>query len=369
MKVLVLGGYAPSLLNFRGPMLAEMAERGHEVVACAPGEDEAVRAGLAAHGVQYRPIAMQRTGTNVAKDIMSLRELVHLLRDERPDVFLGYTIKPVVFGNWAARLAGVSSRNAMITGLGYAFGAASWKQRMLGTVIRPMYRSALAGCDTVFFQNPDDQALFERLGLVRRDQVQRIHGSGVDLEHFCRAPLPAGAPTFLLIARLLADKGILEYVGAARQVKRDRPDVRFLLVGPLDSNPAAISASDVQAWHDEGVLEYLGEADDVRPHLAACHVYVLPSYREGTPRTVLEAMATGRAIITTDASGCRETVEDGDNGFLVPVRDARSLATVMRRFLDDPALISNMGCRSRQIAEETYDVRKVNTVILDALGL
>jgi glycosyltransferase involved in cell wall biosynthesis len=174
---------------------------------------------------------------------------------------------------------------------------------------------------------------------------------------------------FLLIARLLRDKGIHEYIDAARSIRQRYPQAVFHLAGWIDSNPAAISKSDLQSWIDDGVIIYHGRLDDVRTVLAACHVYVLPSYREGTPRTVLEAMATGRPVITTDAPGCRETVLDGENGFLVPVANVTALAAAMERFLDDPALIISMGQRSREIAQDKYDVHAVNAAMLNHMGV
>jgi glycosyltransferase involved in cell wall biosynthesis len=200
--------------------------------------------------------------------------------------------------------------------------------------------------------------------------VVQVGGSGVDLARFASAPLPPGPPTFLLIARLLRDKGVVEYVEAARRVRKRRPDARFQLLGPLDPNPAAISRAELEAWVAEGAIEYLGETRDVRPYLAKATVYVLPSYyREGLPRSIVEAMAMGRPIITTDAPGCRETTVDGQNGYLVPSRDSAALAAAAMRFADDPALAHAMGRRSRQIAEARFDVNRINAALLAAMRL
>jgi glycosyltransferase involved in cell wall biosynthesis len=297
--------------------------------------------------------------------------LVKLLRRLRPDIVLAYTIKPVIYGSLACRLTGVQRCYSMITGLGYAFmGGVGLRQRLVGKLAPLLYRTALAGNAGVFFQNRDDLALFVNTGLLRaQHKALVINGSGVDTDYFRPAPLPAGPVAFLLIARLLKDKGISEYAAAALAIKQRYPDTIFRLIGPLDPNPAAISKEQTYAWHQAGVLEYLGEAKDVRPHLASCNVYVLPSYREGTPRTVLEAMAMGRPIITTDAPGCRETVTHGDNGFLVPVKDVGALAEAMQRFITHPEWIPRMGQRGREIAEIKYDVRKVNAAILRHMHL
>jgi glycosyltransferase involved in cell wall biosynthesis len=196
-----------------------------------------------------------------------------------------------------------------------------------------------------------------------------VNGSGVDVGSFAVAPLPAGPVRFLLIGRLLGDKGVREYAQAAQAVRQQYPNVQFTLVGMIDSNPNSIAQAELDAWVADGRLAFLGSMADVRPAIAASSVYVLPSYREGTPRTVLEAMAMGRPIITTDAPGCRETVVDGDNGFLVPVKSVEALVQAMVRFIQDPALAPRMGARSRQIAEAKYDVHQVNAVMLREMGL
>jgi glycosyltransferase involved in cell wall biosynthesis len=369
-NVAVLGSFAESLISFRGPLLRELIHLGHGVVACAPAAPAPVIASLAAIGVAYRDVPIRRTGLRPDQDLYALCALTALFRKLRPDVVLSYTIKPVTYGLLAARLAGVPRRFAMITGLGYTFIGAGLQAKLASVAARQLYRLSLRGADRIFFQNPDDLALFEGLRLFRSEQAVMINGSGVDIDVFRPAPLPQGDVSFLLIARLLRDKGIREYVEAARQVRASYPRTRFHLVGRLDEgNPAAISAQELRAWETEGIVRYLGRLDDVRPAVAAASVYVLPSYREGTPRTVLEAMAMGRPIVTTDAPGCRETVRPGVNGYLVPVRDADALARAMARFVEAPELISAMGRESRRIAQEKYDVHKVNQVILQAMRL
>jgi glycosyltransferase involved in cell wall biosynthesis len=370
-SIAVLGSFAESLISFRGRLLQDLIERGHRVVACAPGAPAPVVASLAAIGVTYRDVPLQRTGLRPDQDLYALCALTTLFRKLRPDVVLSYTIKPVTYGLLAARLAGVPRRFAMITGLGYTFIGAGLQAKLASAAARQLYRLSLHGAERIFFQNPDDLALFLRLRLVRRsEQAVMINGSGVDLEVFRPAVLPQGDVSFLLIARLLRDKGIREYVEAARQVRARHPRTRFHLVGRLDEgNPAAITARELRAWETAGIVRYLGRLEDVRPALAATSVYVLPSYREGTPRTVLEAMAMGRPIVTTDAPGCRETVRHGVNGYLVPARDADALAQAMARFVEAPDLIAAMGRESRRLAEEKYDVHKVNRVILQAMGL
>ncbi|MGE4534740.1 glycosyltransferase family 4 protein [Halomonas sp.] len=372
-RFVILAGYASSLVNFRGPVVKALCNAGLEVHAIAPGlnEDRETQAQLEAWGAITHDVPMQRTGTNPVKDLKALRQLHILFREIKPDAVLGYTIKPVIYGTLAAWLATVPKRYALITGLGYAFtGEARGKRRLIQRMVRGLYRQALKRADLVFFQNPDDQALFRQLGLLRQDaSSQVVNGSGIDTALFTQAPLPKGAPSFLLIARLLGDKGIREYVAAAAQVREHYREAVFRLVGFIDENPDSITQTELDGWIAEGHIEYLGALDDVRPAIAECSVYVLPSYREGTPRTVLEAMAMGRPVITTDAPGCRETVVEGDNGFLVPVKSVDALAEAMQRLIDQPELITRMGQRSRAIAEEKYDVHKVNAVMLEAMGI
>ncbi|MDN5881511.1 MAG: glycosyltransferase family 4 protein [Nitrosospira sp.] len=250
------------------------------------------------------------------------------------------------------------------------FTGDSRRHRRLQRAVLALYRHAFGRCTRVLFQNPDDRDEFVARRVVDGEKCALVNGSGVDLDVFRLTPLPAGGGTiFLLIARLLGDKGIREYAQAAALVRRSYPEARFWLVGPGDPSPDAISETEVKGWEQSGAIEYFGEAADVLPFLEKGAVYVLPSYREGTPRTVLEAMAVGRPVITTDAPGCRETVADGDNGYLVPVRNVEALAEAMCRFLDNPELIKQMGRRSREIAEERFDVHKVNKQMLAAMGL
>ena len=370
MRLIIIGGLARSLLNFRGPLLKTLVERGHEVIACAPDAHSADRAGLTALGARYRHIPLARAGVNPLVDLRTLLALRRLFRDEQPDRVLAYTAKPVIYACLAARLSGHPATYAMITGLGYGFGGLSRRQRLIGWIVQGLYRLALRGAAGILFQNPDDRDLFVRLRLVPAQvPLTLINGSGVDLAAYAPHPLPA-APVFLLVARLLADKGLREYYRAAQRLKARYPHARFLLAGDHDPNPLSIQASELGDWQADGTIEYLGHLDDVHPAFGAARVYVLPSYyREGTPRTVLEAMAMGRPVVTTDAPGCRETVVDGLNGFLVPVRDDVALEQAMERFILEPDLAERMGAESLRLAREKYDVHKVNAVILEALGL
>jgi glycosyltransferase involved in cell wall biosynthesis len=371
-KVLVIGSLAESLINFRGDLLRHLVALRHDVHVAAPPGPAWVDERLAAWGVVRHELPLQRTGTGWSADLRLVATIRRLCLAERPQVLLGYTIKPVVYGAIAGRLAGVPRIAAMITGLGFTFMPVSrLRGRLVQQVARLLYRVALRCAHVALFQNPDDEAEFRRAGLLPAGlQVVRIHGSGINVARYSAQPLPEGPLSFLLIARLLADKGVREYLQAARAVRSARPDARCHLIGPFDSNPAAISHQEIDQAVAEGSVAYHGAVQDVRPALADCHVYVLPSYREGMPRSVLEALATGRPVITTDAPGCRETVEPGVNGLLVPVADAHALADAMLRMAslgrDD---LQRMGAASRRLAEGTYNVELVNGDIVRALRL
>lgn len=368
-KVLVVGSFAPSLIRFRGPLIEAIVAKGHSVVAAAPGIDAAMAEELRGVGASAREIPLRNVSLSPFAMLKSLRAMRRLIRDERPDVIIAYTIKPVIVAALAGTAERVPSLVSLITGAGYAFTGGRELKRIVSRMAASwLYRVALKRSHVIVFQNPDDEALFRRLRLVPRDrETVIVNGSGVDIEHFSPAPLPEG-PSFLMIARLLKDKGIREFAEAAKRLKTLHPDVPISLVGDFDPSPDSLGREELAQLVASGI-DYKGHLDDVRPAIAECSVYVLPSYREGTPRSVLEAMAMGRAIVTTDAPGCRETVREGENGFLVRPRDADSLLEGMKRFIDDPGLATVMGGASRRIAEAKYDVRKVNAELLRHAGL
>lgn len=368
MRIVVMGGLARSLVNFRGHLLKRLCAQGHEVIACAGDEDDAVRQQLATWGIRFRTVPLSRTGRNPLDELRVVRRLTQLLKELRPDVFLGYTVKPVIYGGWAAASAGVPRRLGLITGLGSAFLPHDWKGRALRRVVVELYRSALTRFDRVIFQNPDDCQEFRSRRLVRDDQIARIHGTGIDLREFPVTPLPEDRPRFLMIARLLREKGVAEYAEAVRIVKQSQPSAVCQLLGPPYESPCAISLDQVRDWERSTGLEYLGETSDVRPFLTDCNVYVLPSYREGVPRSTQEALAMGRAIITTDVPGCRETVVEGSNGILVSSQNATALAEAMLQLAGDVEERRRMGAASRRLAEQRFDVHRINDVLVDLIA-
>lgn len=378
MKFIIIASYLPSIINFRGKLLEAIADKGYEIHILAPDTDQFLNdcQTLTQLGYYIHDIPMQRAGTSPFADAKTLKSLYTTIKTIKPDYILSYTIKPVIYGTLAATMARIPHIFAMITGLGYAFQTAENQSPSLTQkLIYSLYKKALPNCEKIIFQNPDDRALFRQLQLMPDNfPIVLVNGSGVNLTHFEVIDLPLDQQgnvktSFLLIARLLKDKGVLEYIEAAKIIKQQYPNIEFHLVGWIDENPASISQSQLDDWVNQGIVKFWGKLADVRPAIAACSVYVLPSYREGTPRTVLEAMAIGRAVITTNAPGCKETVIEGENGFLVPVKAIKELAQAMEKFIEQPNLIKSMGEASHKIAIEKFDVHKVNEKMIQAMGL
>ena len=366
--VVVLSSHTKSLFWYRLDMMREFLRRGCRVYAFAnePEKDWADK--FAAYGIVYRQILVNRTGMNPFLDRKTEASIRENLQDVKPDCVFTYHAKTIIYGAMAANRLGITEVYPMIAGVGSVFLADSLKKKLLRAGVVMLYRRALRKCPAVFFQNEDDEALFRSNGIVKKQAVVRVHGSGVNTELFSVMPLPAQT-TFLCTSRLIRDKGVYEYLMACRKLKAVCPEAKCLLVGPFDSNPSALKPEELQPFLDEGSVVYFGEQEDVRPYLAQSSVFVLPSYREGTPKVNLEAMACGRAVITTDAPGCRETVRDGENGFLVPVRDADAVCEKMRWFLEHPDSIQKMGSAGRKLAEEIFDVKKVNAAICEAMKI
>lgn len=369
LDVLIIAGNARSLIANRGDLIRAMCSKGLKVAAAVPTADYLPE--VEELGITIYPVKMGRTGINPFHDFKFLAVLVKLLRQIRPQAVFGYTIKPVIYGSLAARLSKVPRTYSMITGLGHVFTTENTRNKQLQKVISFLYRLGLNSNSKVFFQNPDDLQEFLNRGILKDpSKAVRTFGSGVDIQRFARQPLPEGPTTFLFIGRLLTEKGIAEFCEAASQVHVIYPAARFIVVGPHDPNlPHSCAQHDLKRWKAAGLVEFVGGTKDVRPWIAKCSVFVLPSYREGTPRSVLEAMSMGRPIITSDAPGCRETVADGTNGFLVPPRSIEPLTNAMQYFIEQPKRIAEMGEASWQRVVRDYDVHKVNRVILNAMEI
>lgn len=323
---------------------------------------------LAQLGAKAHDVPLKRNGFSIVSQASYFLALRRLMQQISPDLVIGYTIKPNIFGSLAARSLGIRSAS-MITGLGFAFSdSGSFILKQAKRISRALYRVATTFNERVIFQNSDDLADMLSSGcLIDPSKACIVNGSGVDLDYYTPSSLPDRA-VFLMVSRLLVAKGIREYADASRTLKREYPEWRFLLVGFLEESPDSISSSEFAQWRDDGI-EFLGELDDIRPAMREASVYVLPSYREGTPRSVLEALAMGRPVITTNAPGCRETVVDEYNGLLVPVRDTAPLTDAMKRLGSDKGLRTRFGEAGRTFAEERFGVNSVNISLLGHLEI
>ncbi|UJS24298.1 glycosyltransferase family 4 protein [Thiothrix winogradskyi] len=368
-QFILIGALPESLINFRGSLIQSLRKANYQVTGMASETQTKVTEQLATWGANFRAYPVQRNSLNPLADFKTWQSLRQTFQELQPDVILAYTIKPVIWGGLASRILPNTHFYALITGLGFAFQGETFKRKLLVKLVTFLYRTALKRAERVIFQNPDNLNEFVQRSIVPAAKCALVNGSGVDISRYTHTPLPDNQPVFLTIGRLLGEKGFREYAQASQIVKTRYPEATFQLLGPEDPSPDGIPISEVQHWHQQGWLEYLSSTHDVRPYLQNCHIYVLPSYHEGMPRTVLEAMATGRPILTTDVPGCRETVIPGENGYLVPKANAQALAERMIWFIENRDQWERMGKRSRELAEEKYDVHKVNAQLMEIMGL
>lgn len=362
--LLISANLAWNLVNFRSGLIRFLIDQGYHVVGAAPS-DPVAEAQLAEMGCGFEPLRLDAKGLSPLADLSLIRQYRTIMRRHRPAAFLGYTVKPNVYGGIAAALCKVP-HIANVSGLGTAF----IRRNLLTQIVVQLYRIGLAGASTVFFQNADDRELFLDMKMVRSGQAALVPGSGIDADHF--KPNGEGnivARTFLMIGRLLRDKGVYEYAEAARQIKAEYPDRQFQLLGFLDvENRTAIAREEVERWVADGIVEYLSPTDDVRPFMAAADCIVLPSYREGTSRVLLEAAAMAKPIIASDVPGCREVVEHGVNGLLCEARNGDALADAMRKLIALPTdCLLAMGAAGRKKVIAEFSQERVNALYLEAL--
>ncbi len=354
-----------NLVNFRSGLIKALVSNGYEVVAVAPIDEYVPK--LRSLGCRYLSLPMDNKGTHPGRDLLLLTRFFRLMLTEKPDIFLGYTVKPNVYGSLAAHMLSIPVINN-VAGLGSVFSKGGW----LNKLVRGLYRLSLSSSGKVFFQNEDDRRLFVSSGLVSEGVVDRLPGSGIDLGEFSPYPLPQAARIrFLLIARMLWEKGVGEFVEAARILKQRGIEAEFCLLGFLDvQNPAAIPRSQMAEWVNEGVIQYLGVSDNVREEIAQSDCVVLPSfYREGTPRTLLEAAAMARPIVTTDSVGCRDVVDDGITGYLCSPKNASDLADKMAKVITmSPDERTAMGMRGRAKVEREFDEKIVISKYLSSVA-
>ena len=357
MHVLLTVNSAFNLVNFRAGLIRALVADGHRVTTLAPEDAHSPR--LADLGARALPLEMDCKGISPARDAGLALRLRRVFRRERPDIVLSFTIKNNIYGALAARSLGIPFI-PNVSGLGTAFLSGGAMERL----VTGLYRTAFRALPVVFFQNTDDRDLFVAKHIVEPGQARLLPGSGVDIGRFRPTPLPSASregPVFLFIGRLLRDKGVLELVEAARRLRAAHPSARVQLLGAVGAeNRTAIDAETVRGWVAEGAVEHLGTTEDVRPVIAGADSVVLPSYREGTPRTLLEAAAMARPLVATDVPGCRHVVEDGVNGYLCAVRDAASLTAAMQRIVAmTPDERVRMGTAGRDRIEQDYSEQTV----------
>ncbi len=373
-RLLIIGNNVSSMLRFRAGLVRVMVAAGHDVHLLVPQSDgvlgnfDAECAALRALGASVHCYPLRRASVSPLHDLLTFGHFLRAILAIRPDAVLAYMMKPVVYGMAAAAMLRVPRRYALLDGLGFAFtdnGSATVP--LSARITRLLLAGALRVAHRLLLLNSDDRNDLLRHNVLRRQMPTAvIAGTGLDLAHFDGPVADPDNVTFLMISRLLRDKGVREFAEAARLVTQQRPQAKFVLVGDSDAAPGSIPLAEVAQWH---WLHYAGKASDVRPFLRDCLIYVLPSYREGRPRTVMEAMAMRRACIVTDVPGCRDCITDGQTGLVVPPRDAAALARAIMAYLDAPHLAISHGNAARQVAEALYDDDVVNRSVLAALDI
>lgn len=367
MRILVVSPKNKTVFNFRGDLIKDMIANGNEVYVTGPNRDflEDVQ-GLGIK--EFIEIPLVKDNTSVSGDLAYLKKLRQVIKRVRPELVFAYTIKPVIYGSLAARSCGVKKIYPMVTGLGRVYASESVKTKTVRLVTKTLYQMAFSGCEKVIFQNPDDVREFVNGHYLPEKKCVVVNGSGVNMKRFYRSEIPE-KPVFLMVSRIIREKGVLDFAAAAREVKKLVPEARFIVLGGFDNSIGALKEEDIQEYLDDGSIELPGEVKDPVSFYSQASVFVLPSYyREGLPRTILEGMSCGRPIITTDWTGCREPIEDGVNGFLVPIKDPKALAEKMLKLATDRDLILKMSDAAYNTCREKYAVEIVNRQMRDVMG-
>ena len=375
MKIVMIGTIASSILGFRKPLIEELIIKGHKVYAFAIDYSNPQRRLLKSLGVIPVDYVLCRSGLNILTDLKTMLQLKAKLKVINPDIVLSYFVKPVIYGTMAARLANIPIRIAMLEGLGYVHTASQngygFKKRILQIVQGVLFTISFKFATRVVFLNPDDPIDLSKMALFSKSKVEVLGGIGLELLDYPYSKPNMNNPIrFIFVARLLAEKGIYQLIEAIKLVQEKYPSTELVVLGSLDENsPTGLTKKDLDDFIKQEIIIYPGQVANVKEWLSNSHVFVFPSHREGVPRSTQEAMATGLPIITTDVPGCRETVVDGKNGFLVPAFDVDILSEKMIWFIQNPERIESMGFASRCIAEEKFDVHKVNAKMLKIMGI
>lgn len=357
-----------SAYNFRGDLIKDIQNLGFEVVVTGPNKEGIDK--IQALGARFIEVPVNKNGINPFADIAYCLKLRKIFKKEKADAVMGYTIKPVIYGSLAGWLAGVKNRTAMVTGAGYLFASKTLKAQIIKRVSFVLYKMGLGAAHKVIFQNIDDLNEFVENRLVKKEKCYVVNGSGVNMTKYMPSAYPE-TPAFFFLGRLVNAKGGMDFVKAAKIVKEKYPNVRFMILGKLEKNlPDAISAEDLMPFVHDGTVELFPETDNIAQYYAMTSVFVLPTaYREGTPRVILEALASARAVITTFTPGCKETVVDGKNGFFVPIHNPEAIAEKMIYFIENPKEIEYMGLASLELCKNKYEISIINKRMLEIMDL
>jgi len=370
-RLIIVTNSASNLLSFRGRLIKELIDKNFQVLVIIPDSDFSIdfEKNVLKLGAKISTIPLDRAGLNPFRDFLTYLALKSSFKKFKPDIVLSYTSKPIIYSGLAIGKNPKIKFFPNLTGLGYGFTEKfELKRKLINVILKSLYKLSLRFSTAVIFQNPDDELLFDNLNITKDRKTFIVNGSGVDLKFYSRTSLPS-KPIFLMLSRLVADKGVIEYCEAAKEIRDKFPDVIFQLAGSFDPNPSGLKYDQLKPFIDAKDIEYLGHIKDVREILNRCRYYVLPSYREGTPRSVLEAMSIGRPIITTNTIGCKETVLNGINGLLITPKDKDSLVIAIQKMLKlDDKKVNEMANESIKLVREKYDVRKVNQHIIKIIN-
>ncbi len=366
-RLIIVSNSSLSVINFRGQLIKQLINENFQVLVIVPKNEfsSIFENKILQLGATVSTITLDRAGLNPFRDFMSFLALKSIFKKFKPNIVLSYTSKPIIYSGFAIKNDTNIKFFPNLTGLGYGFTEEfQLKRIVINFILKKLYKLSLKFSSAVIFQNPDDERLFNDLKIIKNKKTFVVNGSGVDLNFYAPKSLPS-KPIFLMLSRLVADKGVIEYCEAAKEIRNKFPEVEFQLAGSFDQNPSGLKYNQIKPFIDSKDINYLGYLNDAREALIKCKFYVLPSYREGTPRSVLEAMSIGRPIITTDTTGCKETVVNGVNGLLIPIKDKKSLVIAIKKMLEyDEKKINLMASESIKLAKEKYDVIKVNQNII-----
>ncbi len=369
-RLIIVSNSSSSVINFRGQLIKQLINENFKVLVIVPKNEFTTdfENKILKLGASVSTIPLDRAGLNPMRDFISFLALKSEFKKFKPDIILSYTSKPIIYSGFAIKNNTNIKFFPNLTGLGYGFTEElKLKRIIINFILKKLYKLSLKFSSAIIFQNPDDESLFNDLNIIKNKKTFVVNGSGVDLNFYSPKSLPS-KPIFLMLSRLVADKGVIEYCEAAKEIRSKFPDVEFQLAGSFDKNPSGLKYNQIKPFIESKDINYLGYLNDVRNALIKCKFYVLPSYREGTPRSVLEAMSIGRPIITTDTVGCKETVVNGVNGLLVPIKDKKSLVIAIKRMLEyDEKKINHMASESIRLVKEKYDVIKVNQNIIQII--